>query len=237
LRRRATGKPAADQQQQAQQHRHGSNVQGWATRAAAGVRKKGAAKAIGAALPLWFLITRNFRLALLWSLAFGSGVLLVLLSKLAFLGWGIGIRSINFTGFSGHTMLAASVFPTLAWLVLGQAKSVVRELLVTLAVALAAVIALSRVELGAHSISEVVTGFILGAAVSITFVALAKRQPNARVPAALVLLAMAASAALGMGRVTPSSHQVIASMALWASGHQRTYHRDQWLAQANYQET
>jgi membrane-associated phospholipid phosphatase len=192
---------------------------------------------IGVALPLWFLITKNFRLAFLWILTFGLGVSLVVFSKLAFLGWGIGIRAINFTGFSGHTMLAASVFPTLAWLVLGHAKSVVRDVLVALAVALSAAIALSRVELGAHSISEVITGFMLGAAVSITFVALAKRQPNARVPAALVLLAMAASALLGMGRVTPSSHRVIASMALWASGHQHTYHRDQWLAHEDYQET
>jgi membrane-associated phospholipid phosphatase len=192
---------------------------------------------IGAILPLWFLVNKSFRLALLWILTFGTGVLLVVLSKIAFLGWGLGIRSINFTGFSGHTMLAASVFPTLAWLVLGQTRRVVRDVLVALAVALAAVIALSRVELGAHSISEVVAGFMLGAAVSITFVALAKHQLNARVPAALVLLALVASAALGTARVTPSSHRVITSLALWVSGHQRTYHRDQWLTHLDYQET
>src|SRR5438128_493159 len=34
-------------------------------------------------------------------------------TKLAFLGWGIGIAALDFTGISGHAMFAAAVYPLL----------------------------------------------------------------------------------------------------------------------------
>lgn len=33
------------------------------------------------------------------------------LSKVAFIGWGIGWRAFDFTGVSGHAMFAAAVYP------------------------------------------------------------------------------------------------------------------------------
>ena len=40
--------------------------------------------------------------------AFGITGTVVCISKLAFMGWGIGIREIDFTGFSGHTALSTA---------------------------------------------------------------------------------------------------------------------------------
>ena len=41
---------------------------------------------------------------------------MVLASKLAFLGWGIGIARLDFTGFSGHAAISAIVWPVVLWL-------------------------------------------------------------------------------------------------------------------------
>ena len=55
------------------------------------------------------------RVAWKWAVCFGAAVLLVFATKVAFLGWGIGSRTLDFTGISGHSMLAAAVLPMLGW--------------------------------------------------------------------------------------------------------------------------
>ena len=71
-------------------------------------------------------------------LCFGAASLVVLVSKLAFLGWGIGSARLNFTGFSGHTMLSAAVWPVALWLVASRATHRTRVALAVLGWALAA---------------------------------------------------------------------------------------------------
>lgn len=48
-----------------------------------------------------------------WALLFGGVGAIVCASKLAFMGWGIGIRELDFTGFSGHSALSASIWPVM----------------------------------------------------------------------------------------------------------------------------
>ena len=50
-----------------------------------------------------FLRKDSKQLAWHWALLFGITGAIVCASKLAFMGWGIGIRELDFTGFSGHT--------------------------------------------------------------------------------------------------------------------------------------
>jgi hypothetical protein len=49
----------------------------------------------------------------LWLTALTLAVTVTLATKLLFLGWGIGIASLDFTGVSGHTLLATSILPIL----------------------------------------------------------------------------------------------------------------------------
>ncbi len=184
---------------------------------------------IGALLPIWFLVTKRFKAAIAWVLAFCIGVALVVASKLMFFGWGIGVRSVNFTGISGHTMLAASLFPVLAWLVIGPNHPRIRAAAVALAVALALAVAVSRLQLGAHSLSEVIVGFVVGVAVAVAFISIARGRPPVTVPVSLVVVALLASGLAGAGRHAPS-HKLIVNVALMISGHQHAYRRDQWLA-------
>ena len=182
---------------------------------------------IGALLFIWFLLTSS-RLALVWAAAFGLGVLIVIASKVAFLGWGIGIRGLDFTGFSGHTMLAAAIYPSVAWFSLGPRRPKTRAVLMVIALIFAALIGMSRLEVHAHSPSEVVAGYVLGVLVALTFIGFTGPEAKPMIPIWPLVLAFLVSGLIGIGRYAPS-HHIIVKLALAASGHTHPYHRDQWL--------
>ena len=54
------------------------------------------------------------RLVARWSGLAAGAVLVTLATKVAFIGFGIGVAVIDFTGVSGHAMFAALVYPLLA---------------------------------------------------------------------------------------------------------------------------
>lgn len=121
-----------------------------------------------------------------------SGI--VVASKLAFFGWGIGLQAVDFTGFSGHAAIAAAVYPVLlAALARGHWPSG-RTLSVSVGIFIAVMVCISRVELKAHSISEVLAGGLLGLGFSV-FV-LNRWRERLTVHIAVVTLAIALSWAL-----------------------------------------
>lgn len=107
-----------------------------------------------------------------WMLLFGGVGAVVCVSKLAFMGWGIGSRHWDFTGFSGHSALSASIWPVMLWLLCGRFSSPTRRTAVIVGYILAAAVGYSRLVIHAHSTSEVVTGLALGFIVSSTFLLL-----------------------------------------------------------------
>ncbi|WP_427912708.1 phosphatase PAP2 family protein [Ramlibacter sp. MMS24-I3-19] len=126
------------------------------------------------------LATREWRTVLAWLLPLAAAVALTTASKIAFMGFGVGIASLDFTGFSGHSMFAAAVYPMLAHAATRRLGRGWRIGAVGLAYAFALAVAVSRVRLDAHSPSEVVLGFTLGAAASATaLLALRHAQPMA----------------------------------------------------------
>ncbi|MDM0046989.1 PA-phosphatase [Variovorax dokdonensis] len=140
---------------------------------------------------IWLLVSRRtWPTALLWFTLFGSASLLVLVSKLAFLGWGVGSARLNFTGISGHSMMASSIWPVALWLLCARAG---HRWHVGMAVAgwvLAWTIGVSRLALYAHSASEVAAGLLLGTAVSAIFLATQRHYPHAHPRAPMVLVSL-----------------------------------------------
>lgn len=114
-------------------------------------------------------------LAWQWAALFGITGGIVSLSKLAFMGWGIGIRDIDFTGFSGHSALSAAFWPIFLWLLSARFTSAIRTLFVIAGYGIALTVAYSRLVIHAHSVSEVIAGALLGAAASALFLLLQKR--------------------------------------------------------------
>lgn len=127
-----------------------------------------------------------------WTLLFGGVGAVVCVSKLAFMGWGVGSRAWDFTGFSGHSALSASIWPVLLWLLCGRFSSPVRRTAVAVGYLLAAAVGYSRLVIHAHSTSEVITGLALGFIVSSTFLLLQRgtqppRLSYRKIAATLVL--------------------------------------------------
>jgi membrane-associated phospholipid phosphatase len=160
-----------------------------------------------------------------WWLALVAGAAAITtVSKLAFLGWGIGIAAIDFTGISGHAMFAAAIYPLLCAALSGSQPRAWRRAAIGAGFAVALLVGLSRLVVGAHSLSEVVAGFALGAAVSAAALALA-HPPATRAPL-LLPLALAAWLTVTPAHAPPSNtHGLVTRLALVLSGRDHPYTR------------
>jgi membrane-associated phospholipid phosphatase len=190
-----------------------------------------------ALLALWFARRgRSLRLVAMWLLGLAGAIGLTTLSKIAFMGYGWGFAPLDYTGISGHSMFAASVYPlagvavlhavagprALAWHAAGLAPGA----------ALALLVGASRVVVGAHSVFEVLTGLGLGALVSLAALS-AARLPAVR-PALWLPFVLAAWLIVTPAHAPPSTtHGLVTQLALQVSGRSTPYsradlHRD-WL--------
>jgi membrane-associated phospholipid phosphatase len=154
--------------------------------------------AAGAILPLVALVALGLwlegwrRVVAIWGLALALGVAVVLASKVAFTGWGIGSAALNFTGISGHTMLASAVFPVLLGWLLQQCNRRRQGLWIGLLLGLliGAIVGYSRIMVGAHSWSEVALGWCFGAAIAAVAWRTMRFDSAAAAPVLLIRLAI-----------------------------------------------
>jgi membrane-associated phospholipid phosphatase len=182
-------------------------------------------------IAVWLGLRRPTRpSALLWVLLFGFGSSLILASKIAFLGWGIGSAALDFTGISGHTAISASVWPVACWLAASRWEHPVRVSAAVLGWLFAAFVGLTRLALDAHSVSEVVVGFALGLVVSGCFLWQQHRLPHPRVSWSLVLISLA-TPILFLQPGTPAPTQnALERIAVRLAGIDRPFTRDDLLA-------
>lgn len=156
-------------------------------------------------------------LATIWLGLLGLTTLLTTASKIAFIGWGIGSAWLDFTGISGHTMFAAAVYPLLLGTLTSRLPPWGQKAAVAAGYALALLVGVSRLEVGAHSVSEVVVGLLLGGAASALAIASAG-LPRARIGASLTVL-VALWIVLTPVHVPPlQTHSLVTRLALSLSG-------------------
>ncbi|WP_293779596.1 phosphatase PAP2 family protein [uncultured Oxalicibacterium sp.] len=127
-------------------------------------------------ISVWLAAAREWRLATWWLMLFGFGLFLVTATKVAYVGWGIGIAAVDFHGFSGHAMRAATIAPPFAYLLAQRCTSSVRATAVIAAIVFAIAICVSRLVLGVHSVSEAISGLLLGFLLAFTFIAISQRH-------------------------------------------------------------
>jgi membrane-associated phospholipid phosphatase len=177
----------------------------------------------------WLAIGYPKRLALCWLVLFGGASMLVLLSKIAFIGWGIGLRRWDFTGISGHAMVSSAALPVAMFVALLPGSRWIRGLGVSVGVVAGIVVGVSRLRLNAHSVSEVIAGCALGALAALLFVAYAWRAEAGRLSPAPVAASLAMVALLLHGVSVPTQRWVT-DIALQISGHERPFIRAKWKA-------
>ncbi|KAB8146138.1 phosphatase PAP2 family protein [Raoultella planticola] len=126
-----------------------------------------------------FLRRPSRQIAWQWGLLFGITGAIVSASKLAFMGWGIGIRELDFTGFSGHTALSTAFWPIFLWLLCARGSVALRRTAMVMGYLLAGLVGYSRLAIHAHSPSEVIAGLLLGACGSALFLLMQRNSSRA----------------------------------------------------------
>ena len=177
----------------------------------------------------WFLWRdRSPQLAAVWLGGIAVATLVTTASKVAFMGYGVGWAALDYTGVSGHSMFAAAIYP-LTGVALVSAMAGLRaarweRLGLLSGAALATVVGVSRVAVGAHSWSEVVAGLLVGGAVTL-LAARAQRAPPAQHSLWLpVVLCVWLGSALPNAPPSPT-HGWVTRLALVVSGRSQPYTR------------
>jgi membrane-associated phospholipid phosphatase len=183
---------------------------------------------IGIALIAWLAWSGERLRAAGWLALLMAAVGITTASKIAFIGWGIGSASLNFAGFSGHAMHAAAVFPLLMGCVTAGRPRWLRIGAVAFAFMLAALVALSRVVVGAQSPSESLLGFLLGALASGLALTLGP-PPQSHLPRWLLASVIAGLLLNSSAMPTLPTHGMVTRLALQLSGRDTPYTRHMML--------
>lgn len=159
-----------------------------------------------------------------WLALLGAATLLTTASKVAFIGWGLGSAELNFTGISGHAMFAAAVYPMLLGALNSRASPPGRRLAVVAGALLALLVGASRIVIGVHSASEVVSGLLVGgtaSAAALALIRLPRALINPLIPAIVALWLL-----LTPAHAPPSqTHSMVTRLSLALSGHKTPYTR------------
>ncbi|WP_437612275.1 phosphatase PAP2 family protein [Erwinia sp. V71] len=142
-----------------------------------------------------------------WLLAFGLAGITVSLSKIAFMGFGIGSVRFNFTGFSGHSAMSATLWPVILWLLSGRLAPLWRGLALGVGYLIPLLVGFSRLVLNAHSASEVISGLLLGFTLSTAFLVSQRRaQLKGFSIAQLSVALLVPLLLLSQGRIATTQH-------------------------------
>jgi membrane-associated phospholipid phosphatase len=183
---------------------------------------------VGIAIAVWLLLGKSWRLSLAWCLLFCGGMAVVMATKIAFYGWGIGVAAVDFAGFSGHAMRAAAVYPVAFYLCLRGVGPRAGYRAAAVGVLLAVLISVSRVVVQAHSVSEALTGFLLGLAVAGLFIWYVSTEGHLAVSRVLVAMCMPILLIMPLHGDAIHAERWIAQIAMLLSGHDRPFSRQQW---------
>ena len=177
------------------------------------------------AIALVYLLRGRDRLGITLLTGFVLAAVATAASKVAFMGWGIGSATIDFTGISGHAMCSAAIYPvigaSLKWRDDDRARASI-----ALGCAVALSIGLSRIASRAHSPSEVLAGLLLGAAVASVTMRRGGPPPLVLQPLVVGALMLVIATWPSGSEPTPLAHSVLARIALTLSGRTTVYTRD-----------
>jgi membrane-associated phospholipid phosphatase len=180
--------------------------------------------------------SESWRTVALWLSLLGVAVMLTLVSKLAFMGWGLGLPEFNFSGISGHAMMATALYPLLLASLVPTQSTPARWLALGAGNALALLVGVSRVVVGAHSWSEVIAGFVVGGAVTAAvLIGYGLPRGLSRVSTAATV-AVPLSMALWLTMMPAfgpvfNSHSMITQWSMQLSGRAKPYTRSEMLQQ------
>ncbi|MYM82955.1 hypothetical protein GTP44_13430 [Duganella sp. FT50W] len=124
---------------------------------------------VTASITAWLLLARQWRLALWWCVLFGTGLGIVIATKMLYIGAMAVGQASDYKGASGHAMLTSAVTPVAIALLLHSCRSRVRQAGLAVSALLCCCMTACLVALKFHTLQEALHGLALGATVSIGF--------------------------------------------------------------------
>lgn len=153
-------------------------------------------------LPVVFVIFALLLLFKHWRIAFHALALGILTAGSVFIlknflqiprPWGIFHNPETWSMPSGHTALATTVFMGLAFLIARWVRPSFRLPIYLTGMFLSVIVGISRLYLGAHWFTDVVSSWLLGSAILMLVILSYERQPEEEINARLILLSALAS--------------------------------------------
>ncbi|MDF3937120.1 phosphatase PAP2 family protein [Pseudomonas citronellolis] len=175
----------------------------------------------------WLLARRALPDAQRWLLLFGLAAGATLASKLAFMGWGVAIPAWDYTGLSGHSMLAGAVLPVLGSLLAPPGRPRWRIAAAAGGALLAVLVGVSRLEIRVHSPAEVYAGLGAGMAASAAFLCMGRKRLPALSPLLLTVVLLLGSLQALSGVRAPT-HQVLERIATYLADRDAPFKRGYW---------
>lgn len=173
----------------------------------------------------WLASAGARKAALWWCILFGLAFTAVVATKLAFIGWGVGIPALDFTGFSGHSMRATAIIPVLVFLIFQGGDPRLQRCFVAAGFVLGWLIAMSRVMVDAHSVSEALAGALLGTAVAAAFLRILMPMQPLVIHRTLVASCLVVLGALSFAKPVPTKLW-LKEAGMYLSGKSQPFMRD-----------
>ncbi|WP_426109600.1 hypothetical protein [Massilia sp. PWRC2] len=129
--------------------------------------------AAAAAMSVWMMTSRLWRLAVCWTLLFLTAIMLVTASKIAFLLWDVGSQAINFSALSGHATGATAVLVVFLHLVMQRFDGRFGNAGIVAGLLLGGLLCLALVVRHEHTIAEAAAGWLVGALAGVGAIRLA----------------------------------------------------------------
>ncbi len=167
----------------------------------------------------------------IWLASMAVASLLVAASKVAFYGWGTGIREWNLTCFSGHSVLAMGFWPVALAVLVPSRFRQGRRVAWVVGVLVGLLVGISRVKLNAHPTSEVVAGLTVGLLVAaVSLKALGDACVSAKQAAVAAALIAVLSVSNGTHLPNLPTERWLASWGAALSGNDKPVRRDAWIS-------
>jgi membrane-associated phospholipid phosphatase len=183
---------------------------------------------------LWLALGADqARLALRWMGLIVLAAVITTATKVAFIGFEIGVPAWDFTGISGHAMFSTASYPMLLWVLLMHRGPWAQRVGVALGFAMGLLVAYSRLPTHAHSPSEIVAGLLLGCCVSLLTLKVPRSGPRA--PLWLPALTLAGLASMPVYAPPSHTHDLVTWLALRVSGHTQPYTRAEMHRRAKHE--
>ncbi|UVW30302.1 membrane-associated phospholipid phosphatase [Massilia sp. H6] len=177
---------------------------------------------MAAAIAAWLIVGRSWKLAMYWCLMFGGGLVLVALSKIAFLGWAVEIPALQFNALSGHALCASAVVPVLFFVALQGSTDTWRLAGALAGGGVSVGLGVLLVYFNFHTASEVIASLVLGTCISMGYIRIARSLPSPQLNRWAIPLSMLVFALVFSLKPATINHRLV-DVALHLSGRDRPF--------------